>query len=84
MKRETQSSAPVVLLGIVIFVVALFASYVTGYFALGTRTTGIIGFYRVYESRWLAIIYGPATKVESVITGSEVRTGYTDPRYPYP
>ena len=75
MERQTQSSVPAALVGIVIFA-ALFASYVTGYFVLGTRATGI-GFFRVYESRWLAIIYDPAARIESVVTGNEVQTGYT-------
>ena len=75
MKRETQSSVPAVLLGIAIFIV-LFASYVTGYFVLGTPALAL-QFTRVYESRWLAIIYVPAAWVESVVTGDEVETGYT-------
>jgi hypothetical protein len=83
MERETQSSVPAALLGslgIAILIAALFASYVTGYFVLGTRATGI-GFFRVYESRWLAIIYRPAAWAESVLTGDEVQTGYTG-QYP--
>lgn len=79
MKRETQSSVPAVLMGIAL-VTALFASYVTGYFVLGTPGM-TLSFCRMYESRWLAIIYQPAAWVESVLTGSKVETAYTG-QYP--
>jgi hypothetical protein len=79
MERQAQSSVPAVLLGIAI-ATTLFASYVTGYFMLGTPAM-TLSFCRVYESRWLAIIYQPAAWAESVITGDKVETCYTG-QYP--
>lgn len=47
-------------------------TYVGGYFAMAETEAGPQVILRVYESKWVATMYGPVAKVESTLTGRSV------------
>jgi hypothetical protein len=58
------------------------AAYIGGYFALTMRTTRNTqtgGKCRVYRSSWQAMMFLPATLVESAVTGSDVAPAWPSP-----
>lgn len=75
MERRT-SSTSFAAAAIVLFVLVLLGTYVGGYFALSTNTSGATpdDRCRVFRVEWQAKIYKPAAKVESAITGDAVIT----------
>jgi hypothetical protein len=59
--------------------------YVAGYFWLGEYhdwTDTVDGHVRIYSTPWQANLFGPATKVESLLRQERVRTGHYETYYP--
>jgi len=58
------------------------AAYIGAYFGLTTRTTRNIntgGTCRVYRSSWQAMVFIPATLIESAMTGRDVAPAWPGP-----
>jgi hypothetical protein len=55
----------------------LSAGYVSGYFALPTKSGDLMGIrMRQFEHRWLTTIYRPVGRIESLIIGRRVLLTY--------
>ena len=68
-------TSPARLLGPLIAVGAmlmLLTGYIAGYFLLGSTGTGGGMLFRVYDSPWQEVMYRPAAKVETMMTGRQV------------
>jgi hypothetical protein len=81
---EKQTSGGSVVAAIVLGLVLLLIGYVGGYFGLSTRTFGHMmagpDEYRTFEYNWMAMLFSPAAKVESVIRSKEIQTSHQLPR----
>jgi hypothetical protein len=60
----------------VLLLAALVGAYFGGYWALSVKHSGATpdDWCRIFRTPWLAEIYKPAAKVESLVTGDEVTT----------
>jgi hypothetical protein len=67
---------------------SLVAIYSAAYGMLGRRSeavdVAISGEARIYSERWLARLFDPAAKVESMIRQKNVRTSWSSPPVPGP
>jgi hypothetical protein len=81
MKSRDGSNYHVVLVAALLVVLPL-GAYFGAYFGLTTDTSrdtisGVT--HRVFRNSWQAIMFVPATLVESALTGCEVAPAWTDP-----
>ena len=74
-----------VLLVVASVVLTLVGLYAGAYFGLTTRTTRNTnsgGTCRVYQAMWLALVFLPASLIESAVTGDEVSPAWNSPTSP--
>ena len=73
------------LIPLVVIVVALLVPtlYGVAYIAIGTAATATIGprsfNVRVYSYEWQELLFRPAARVESALSGQEIETAYRTP-----
>jgi hypothetical protein len=76
--RRSNWQVPVI---VALALASLFAFYIGAYIATGQAVHAAPGSpvaARVYPSRWHAIVFTPAAKVESTISGSNVEIAWAD------
>ena len=73
--RPKSRLAPAMIVAGILF--AMLAGYVGGYFAFSEGPTLDNGV-RLFNGPWQALIYAPATRVESWITGEQVHPGWLE------
>jgi hypothetical protein len=67
-----RSSALLILAAIVMLLVVVLGAYVGGYFLLSTRWSIDKVTYRMFETDVEATMFGPAARLEAIISGKEV------------
>ena len=82
MTSRPSTAAPI--LAVLAIVLAMLGAYVGGYFWLGQRCDwlhdGTLEFpTRFYSHRWMAIVFEPAARIESQLTGIETITDHDVP-----
>ena len=71
MTSRPSTAAPI--LAVLAIVLAMLGAYVGGYFLVGYRIDWQpSGFARSYPSRWIAVAFIPAARVEAWVTGESV------------
>jgi hypothetical protein len=77
-ENSSPSRVPAVLIAVTVLLVLL-SAYAGLYFA-GTTGMGTVsatgGSVRLYRASWQALLFMPASVVESAVTGREIRTGF--------